>query len=114
MYFQGTTTVLSEVAIIQRASKILINKHLVYRWTHPQTDCLMKSNMSFRTVYIEMFSKQSRTSCKDKILLCTNQHIWREKKYLKLQRLFFIHKLHMSFTLHKNKRMLGKVHVYVY
>ena len=40
MYFQGTTTVLSAVAIIQRASKILMKKHLVYRWTHPQTDSL--------------------------------------------------------------------------
>ena len=55
-----------------------------------------------------MFSKQSRTSCKDKILLCTNQYIWRENEYLKLQRLFFIHKLHMSFTLH-NKRPMGHI-----
>ena len=86
---------------------MLINKHLFYRWIHPQTDGLMKSNMSCCTIQIEMFSKQRTTYFKDKILLCTNQFIWRENEYLKLQILFVIYKLNMSFLCNFNIKLVA-------
>ena len=85
--------------------KILISKHLVYRWTGlqmywPTFRLIDEISMLLNcTVYIEMFSNNVEHTAKIKYYL-------RENEYLKLQRLLFIYKLNMSFTCNFNIKLV--------